>query len=130
MKAITLISTALLAFSLAGAVQAKDHGPVTSNSAPTTIVLAHCDANNTANCGINSNTPAAKTNEVDLNSLPPADPKQQHQQLPADPKQQHQQAQDPATPVPEPSTFVMLMLGLVVLGFASRRQQTTEIFVE
>ena len=119
MKAITLISTALLAFSLAGAVQAKDHGPVTSNSAPTTIVLAHCDANNTANCGINSNTPAAETNEVDLNSLPPADP-----------KQQHQQAQDPATPVPEPSTFVMLMLGLVVLGFASRRQQTTEIFVE
>lgn len=26
-----------------------------------------------------------------------------------------------ALPVPEPQTFVMLMLGLVVLGFASRR---------
>ena len=111
MKVLSLISTALLALSLAGTVQAKNHAPVTSNGAQT-IVLAHCDANNTANCGISSNAPVAKTNEVDLNSLPPADP-----------KQQRQRGQDPATPVPEPSTFVMLMLGLVVLGFASRHQQ-------
>jgi hypothetical protein len=34
----------------------------------------------------------------------------------------------PATPVPEPQTFVMLMLGLVVLGVASRRRQTTDKF--
>jgi hypothetical protein len=35
---------------------------------------------------------------------------------------------EPATPVPEPQTFVMLMLGLVVLGFASRRRQGSEKF--
>jgi hypothetical protein len=38
----------------------------------------------------------------------------------ADPK--HQQAADPASPVPEPQTFIMLMLGLVVLGVTSRRR--------
>jgi hypothetical protein len=50
-----------------------------------------------------------------MHALPPADPKRQ-------------QTNEPATPVPEPQTFVMLMLGLVVLGFASRRSDPSEKF--
>ena len=114
MKVLSLISTALLAISLAGAVQAKPAAPATpDNVAPATIVLAHCEANDPAPCGISA--PAAKPNEAEQNTLPPADPKQQPQT-------------EPATPVPEPQTFVMLMLGLVVLGFASRRRQGSEKF--
>jgi len=115
-KVVSLISTALIALSLAGAVQAKPAAPDThSNVAPATIVLAHCEANDPAPCGISNGAPAAKSGEADQNALPPADPKQQPQT-------------DPATPVPEPQTFVMLMLGLVVLGFASWRRQGSEKF--
>ncbi|SHN42346.1 PEP-CTERM protein-sorting domain-containing protein [Duganella sacchari] len=114
MKVLSLISTALIALSLAGAVQASPAAPaINHNVAPATIVLAHCEANDTAPCDISA--PVAKTNEADQNALPPADPKQQPQN-------------DPATPVPEPQTFIMLMLGLVVLGFASRRHQSSEKF--
>jgi hypothetical protein len=115
-KVLSLISTALFAISLAGAVQATPAAPTThSNVAPATIVLAHCEANDPAPCGISA--PAVKTNESDPNALPPADPK-------------HPQQTEPVTPVPEPQTFVMLMLGLVVLGFASRRRQGSEKFTD
>ena len=113
MKVLSLISTALLALSLAGAVQAQPAAPATSNVAPATIVLAHCESNDTAPCSIDA--PADKSGESDPHALPPADPKQRQQN-------------DPATPVPEPETFVMLMLGLVVLGVASRRRQSTDKF--
>lgn len=117
MKVVSLISTALFALSLAGAAQAKPAAPDNhSNVAAATIVLAHCEANDPAPCGISS-TPAAKVNEAEQNALAPADPKQQSQA-------------EPATPVPEPQTFVMLMLGLVVLGFASRRRQGSEKFTD
>jgi hypothetical protein len=111
-----LISTALFALSLAGAVQAKPAATdAHSNVAPATIVLAHCEANDPAPCGISS-APAAKTSEADPNALP------------AESRQQSQT--EPATPVPEPQTFVMLMLGLVVLGFASWRRQGSEKFTD
>ncbi|WP_371869637.1 PEP-CTERM sorting domain-containing protein [Duganella flavida] len=116
MKVVSLISTAILALSLAGAVQAKPAAPA-NNVAPATIVLAHCEANDPAPCGISSSAPAVKSSEADQNALPPADSKQQS-------------STDPATPVPEPQTFVMLMLGLVVLGFASRRRQGSEKFTD
>nr|WP_155467304.1 PEP-CTERM sorting domain-containing protein [Duganella radicis] len=116
-KVLSLISTALLALSLAGAVQAKPVAPVTnSNVAPATIVLAHCEEKDPAPCSISSNAPAARNSEADQTALPPADPQQS--------------ANDPATPVPEPQTFVMLMLGLVVLGFASRHRQGSEKFTD
>lgn len=118
MKVVSLISTALLALSFAGVVQAKPAAPDThSNVAAATIVLAHCEANDPAPCGISNTTPAAKTSDADQNTLAPTDPKQQPQT-------------EPATPVPEPQTFVMLMLGLVVLGFASRRRQGSEKFTD
>lgn len=118
MKVLSLISTALLALSLAGAVQATPAAPTTkSNVAPATIELAHCEANDTAPCSISSSAPAVKSSDADANALPPADPK-------------HPQQTEPVTPVPEPQTFVMLMLGLVVLGFASRRRQGSEKFTD
>jgi uncharacterized protein involved in copper resistance len=111
-KVLSLISTVLLALSLAGAAPAQAAAPAANHIAPATIELAQCDADSPAPCGINARE--SKAAEVDLHALPPADPKQQ-------------QAADPATPVPEPQTFVMLMLGLVVLGFTSRRR-TSEKF--
>jgi hypothetical protein len=53
--------------------------------------------------------------DADRTALPANDPKQRQREV-------------PATPVPEPQTFVMLMLGLVVLGVASRRRQSTDKF--
>jgi hypothetical protein len=114
-KVLSLIPTALIVLSLAGAVQAQPAAPVPTNSAPATIVLAHCDGNDAAPCAISA--PAAKEGEVDPAALPTPDPKQSVQN-------------GPATPVPEPQTFVMLMLGLVVLGFASRRGQSSAKFTE
>ena len=117
MKVLSLISTALLALSLAGAAQAKPAAPVTTNNvAPATIVLAHCEEKDSAPCSISNSSPAAKSTETDQAGLPPAG--------------QQPSATDPATPVPEPQTFVMLMLGLVVLGFASRRRQGSEKFTD
>ena len=111
MKASFLISTVLLALSL---TQAHAAGPAKERIAPATIELASCEATAATPCAI-GNTIAAKTGEVDMHALPPPDPKRR----PGD---------DPATPVPEPQTFVMLMLGLVVLGFASRRSDPSEKF--
>ncbi|TFW11675.1 PEP-CTERM sorting domain-containing protein [Duganella callida] len=114
---MSLISTALIALGFAGAVQATPAAPEkppVAHAAPATIVLAHCEANDPTPCGING--APARTAESDPNTLAPA----------ADPKQQANT--EPATPVPEPQTFIMLMLGLVVLGFASRRSSSTEKF--
>ncbi|MRX09981.1 PEP-CTERM sorting domain-containing protein [Pseudoduganella sp. FT25W] len=113
MKVLSLISTALLALSLAGAVQAQPAAPETSNSAPATIVLAHCESSDTAPCS--TDVAVDRNGDIDPHTLPPADPKQRPQN-------------DPATPVPEPHTFVMLMLGLLVLGVVSRRRQSTDKF--
>nr|WP_229259994.1 PEP-CTERM sorting domain-containing protein [Duganella aquatilis] len=112
---MSLISTALLALSLAGAVQAQPAAPANKNVAPATIVLAHCEADDTAPCSIDA--PAEQSGDTDPHALPPVDSKQRQQN-------------DPATPVPEPETFVMLMLGLVVLGVASRRRQSPDKFAD
>nr|WP_255484679.1 PEP-CTERM sorting domain-containing protein [Duganella sp. 1224] len=108
-----MISTALLALSLAGAVQAQPAAPANSNIAPATIELVHCDAHDTAPCSTDASV-AAPSDDAE-HTLPPADPKQRQQDV-------------PATPVPEPETFVMLMLGLVVLGVASRSRQSPDKF--
>jgi hypothetical protein len=108
-----LISTALLALSLAGAVQAQPAAPETSNVAPATIVVAHCESTATTPCS--PDTPVDQVSDADHDVLPASDPKQRQQEV-------------PAAPVPEPETFVMLMLGLVVLGVASRRRQSTDKF--
>lgn len=111
MKVSFLISTVLLALSL---TQAHAAAPAKEHIATATIELASCDADAAVPCGI-GNAAAANTGEVDLHALPPTEPKRQP-------------ASEPATPVPEPQTFVMLMLGLVVLGFASRRGAPSEKF--
>ncbi|MRW92700.1 PEP-CTERM sorting domain-containing protein [Duganella sp. FT80W] len=113
MKVLSLISTALFALSLAGAVQAAPAAPAAkANVATATIVLAHCEENATAPCSMDA---PAHTGENDPNTLPPA-------------SHQKQAQAEPATPVPEPQTCVMLMLGLVVLGFATRRNSSSEKF--
>jgi hypothetical protein len=88
---------------------------VQAHVAPATIELPQCEADAAAPCGINNIEQPAKPRESELHALPPSDPKQPR-------------AADPASPVPEPETFVMLMLGLVVMGFASRRRDKSEKF--
>ena len=115
MKISTLITAILLTTGLSGAALAQAEAPAKGKVAPATIVLAHCDANSAVPCGIN-NVPAAKPSEdSDTAALPPNDPKRQR---PVEPMAQ----------VPEPHTFILLMLGLVVLGFASRDRVGSEKF--
>ncbi|MQA21305.1 PEP-CTERM sorting domain-containing protein [Rugamonas rivuli] len=118
MKKSTFITTILLALSLAGAVQAQTVSPEKSKVAPAAIVLAHCDEHNTAPCAIDSSAPTEKTaSDRDPEALPTNDPK-------------NPQAVEPVAEVPEPQTFVMLMLGLVVLGFATRNSGASEKFTD
>lgn len=112
-KVSSLISSVLLALSLAGAAQAHPAGPAASNIAPAIIELPRCDAALPAPCDV-SDAVAANADETDLHAVP------------ADPKRQP--SADEVTAVPEPQTFVMMMLGLVVLGFASRRRESNEKF--
>ena len=111
-KVPSLISSVLLALSLAGAAQAQPAAPAASNIAPAIIELARCDAAFPAPCDIPV-AAAADAGETDLHAAP------------ADPKRPNA---DEVSPVPEPKTFVMLMLGLVVLGFARRRKEASEKF--
>lgn len=113
MKVSSLISTVLLALSLAGAVQAQPAAPEKQNVAPATIVLAQCEANDTAKCGINTPVAAEDVTEADAHATTSAP-----------------NANEPASPVPEPQTFIMLMLGLVVLGVASRRSHSPDKFLK
>ena len=113
MKVLSLISTALIVLSLAGAVQAQPAAPETSNIAPATIIVAPCESTATTPCS--PDTSIDKVSDADRAVLPSTDPKQRQQEV-------------PAAPVPEPESFVMLMLGLVVLGVASRRRQATDKF--
>lgn len=113
MKAAPLISTFLLALGLAGALHADAIVPADRHVAPATIELVQCEANAATSCDENANAAPGKT-EGELQA-PPANPK-------------HQQPAAPATPVPEPQTFVMLVLGLLVLGVTSRRRASPEKF--
>ncbi|CAN7715661.1 PEP-CTERM sorting domain-containing protein [Duganella sp. LjRoot269] len=115
MKISTLITAILLAAGLSAAALAQAETPAKDKVATATIVLAHCDANGAAPCDINNNTAGKSPEDSDPAALPPNDPKRQ-------------QAVEPMALVPEPQTFILLMLGLVVLGFASRDRGASEKF--
>lgn len=118
MKKLNLITTLLLALGMAGAAQAQAASPDNSKAAPATIVLAPCDAHSTTPCGIRSAVPAEKT-------ASDRDPEALLSNAP-----ENQQANDPVAEVPEPQTFVMLMLGLVILGWSSRKGDASDKFTE
>ncbi|MES2161786.1 MAG: PEP-CTERM sorting domain-containing protein [Pseudomonadota bacterium] len=118
MKKLTFITTLLLTLGMAGAAQAQTASPDNSKIATAAIVLAHCDAHSTTPCGIDSAVPAEKTaSDRDPEALPSNAP-------------ENQQANDPVAEVPEPQTFVMLMLGLVILGWSSRKGDASDKFTE
>lgn len=117
MKKLTLITTLLLALGTIGAAQSAPDNLEKSKVATAAIVLAHCDTHSATPCGINDTAPAQKTaTDRDPEALASNDP--------------NTKAIDPVAEVPEPQTFVMLMLGLVVLGFASRRNEASETFTD
>ncbi|WP_444845954.1 PEP-CTERM sorting domain-containing protein [Duganella caerulea] len=115
MKKSTLITTLLLALGTIGAAQAA---PEKGEVATAAIVLAHCDTHSTTPCGINDSASAEKTT------------RDREPEALASNAPNNKQAIDPVAEVPEPQTFVMLMLGLVVLGFASRRGEASETFTD
>ncbi|MCU6496580.1 PEP-CTERM sorting domain-containing protein [Rugamonas sp. A1-17] len=118
MKKLNFITTLLLALGTIGAAQAHTDNPEKSKVAAAAIVLARCDTHSATPCGINNSAPAEKTApDRDPEALASNDPN-------------NQQAIDPVTEVPEPQTFVMLMLGLVVLGFASRGNEASDTFTD
>lgn len=58
-----------------------------------------------------------------------AGPKQEDTALVAPPAAaKHSRHDEAAQPVPEPQTFAMILIGLVLLGFTSRRQEAYEKF--
>ncbi|WP_229211549.1 MULTISPECIES: PEP-CTERM sorting domain-containing protein [unclassified Duganella] len=101
---------------MAGAAQAQTVSPDNSKVATAAIVLAQCDAHSTTPCGIDSPVAAEKT-------ASDRDPEALAGNAPV-----NQQAVDPVAEVPEPQTFVMLMLGLVILGFSSRSGGASDKF--
>jgi hypothetical protein len=115
LKISTLITTILLAAGLSAAALAQAEAPAKDKVATATIVLAHCDADSATPCVIDNNTAAKSPEDSDPAALPPNDPKRQ-------------QKVEPMAQVPEPQTFILLMLGLVVLGFASRDRGASEKF--
>ncbi|MFC0166991.1 PEP-CTERM sorting domain-containing protein [Pseudoduganella danionis] len=117
MKISTLVNCALVMLSLAGGAQVQAAQAEKANIAPATIVLAHCDHHAAQPCGLDNdgNNTAGKNSEPE--ALPANDPKRA-------------QEVEPVAQIPEPQTFVMLMLGLVVLGFASRRGDASEKFTD
>ncbi|WP_445230115.1 PEP-CTERM sorting domain-containing protein [Duganella rhizosphaerae] len=116
MKKLNFITTLLLALGMAGAAQAQTASPDNSKVATAAIVLAQCDAHSTTPCGIDSSVAAEKTvSDRDPEAL-------------ASNAQANQQVVEPVAEVPEPQTFVMLMLGLVILGFSSRRGGASDKF--
>lgn len=117
-KKLIFITTLLLALGTIGAVPAQADNPEKSKVAAAAIVLAHCDTHSSAPCGIDNSAPAEKT-------APDRDPEAMSSNDP-----NNQQGIDTVTEVPEPQTFVMLMLGLVILGFASRGSEASDTFTD
>lgn len=115
MKIQMLIISTLLTLGVASGAQAQTAPAAAVSSAAATMVLAHCDSRSEQPCGLGHETPA----QADKNNAP--------ETLPAN-DTKHAQEVEPVAQVPEPQTFVMLMLGLVVLGFASRRGNASEKF--
>lgn len=113
MKILPFFTAVLLASSLATAVQAEVNEPTPQPAAAAMVETIACVPTAAAPCAITGSADTA--HEAEADGLPPANV--------------HQQAiDDAATPVPEPQTFIMLMLGLVILGFASRRRHKSERF--
>ena len=123
MKVSSLIQTALLAISMMGTAQAitPDAGKTAIQSGVSQHVIeldrSHC-ASHVApeNCSLIQAEAGKPVHGVqDSEQAQPVKAKRK---------------EELATPVPEPKTFLMMMLGLVVLGFASARRGYYEKFSE
>ncbi len=134
MKVSTFIPAALIAVSLAGAAQAAaPHAPAASSKV-TTIDAPRCHSSLAPGaCGL---TPRADQPLLAAGyaanpangAFRQADDSGEEVQ----PSGAAQNAQDDAAaaPVPEPATFVMMLIGLVLLGFTSSRREAYEKFTD
>jgi hypothetical protein len=107
MQIPSIIPAALIAISLAGAAQAA--APAVPAVHNTTVEIAMQQ---------DSSAPAVADNaDADIQ---PADPRGKNAA----------QADAAAQPVPEPQVFLMMLAGLVLLGFASSRREEYEKFTD
>jgi hypothetical protein len=118
MKITSLLTSLLVALSLTGAAHAKVHNaPAAPNVAPNaaaTIEAEKCVPNAASSCITADDAAARDDDNIDLATLPKANPAQQ--------------VDAAASPVPEPQTFAMMALGLALLGFSSRRRKPSDKF--
>lgn len=107
MQIPSIIPAALIAISLAGAAQAA--APAVPAMQNTTVEVVTMPASS-----------AAATADNTDEDIQPADP---HGKNAA-------QADAAAAPVPEPQVFLMMLAGLVLLGFATSRREEYEKFTD
>lgn len=117
MKILTVMNCALVLLGLAGSAQAQTAPAPKANVAPATIVLTHCEQHAAQACSLDNDGSNSASKNNDPEALPANDPKRA-------------QEVEPVAQIPEPQTFIMLMMGLVVLGFASRRGGASEKFTD
>ncbi|SEO22405.1 PEP-CTERM protein-sorting domain-containing protein [Duganella sp. CF517] len=114
MKITPLITSLLFALSLTGAAHAKVDAKPAAPIAPATIDAEKCVPNAASSCLTADDSAAKDDDNIDLATLPKANPAQQ--------------VDAAASPVPEPQTFAMMALGLALLGFSSRRRPSSDKF--
>jgi len=112
----TFIPTLVAALSIAGAAHAE------ASSATLTIETPHCYSNLSPYVCSAEETALAQLS-ADYRRFQGAD---DAALLPQPATAAHKDAA--AQPVPEPQTFVMILIGLVLLGFTSQRQEEYEKF--
>ena len=131
-KNISLLSTALLASSLAGAAHAApvviEHTRPLDYLSYLNVDTNYCYAGAPlAVCGLQSHKPA-QGNASYLQLSMPGDEEQELARQSELAAKRARQADAAAAPVPEPKTFVMMLIGLVLLGFNSSRQEAFDKF--
>jgi len=122
MKIATLIPALVVALGIAGAAQAEAQA-VASSATPTF---------ETPRCYSNLSPYVCSAEEAELARLA-ADYRQfqgasDSAILPRQAKERRQNDAAQPVPVPEPKTFVMVLIGLVLLGFTSQRREEFEKF--
>jgi len=126
------ISIALLASSLAGAAGAApiviEHTRPLDNRAVLGVDTGYCYAGApVAFCGVESHKPAPSNASFVQPSTPGDDELALAKQAELA-AERASQANAAAAPVPEPQTFAMTLIGLILLGFNSSRREAYDKF--
>jgi hypothetical protein len=115
----TLIQAALIAISLAGVAQAAAPAAPAATKVTTIVAASHDAALLPAGYAANPANGAFAAPDSDSEEAQPAEHPKDDPQTDA-----------AAAPVPEPQMFLMMLIGLVLLGLASSRREAYEKFTD